>query len=66
MRKMIRTLKREIKILVTGIFILAFASSAIAQNSYFINKTASPTTVQSGQTVTYTIGYSTATAVTGL
>ena len=67
MRKMIRTLKREIKILVTGIFILAIASGAFAQNnSYFINKTASPSSVQSGQPVTYTIGYSTANAVTGL
>ena len=56
----------RMKILVTGIFILALAGGAFAQNSYFINKSASPSTVQSGQTVTYTIGYSTAAAVTGL
>lgn len=48
------------------LFSIVTISSAYAQNSYFINKSASPATVQSGQTVTYTIGYSTATAVTGL
>lgn len=53
------------KILLT-FFAIAAAFTSIAQNSYFINKTASPNTVQSGQTVTYTIGYSTAAAVTGL
>ena len=63
---MIDANKWIIKILVAGIFILILVGSAAAQNSYFINKTASPNTVQSGQTVTYTIGYSTATAVTGL
>ncbi len=53
------------------VFILLIGLSAMGitnaqNNNYFINKTASPNVVQSGQTVTYTIGYSTAAAVTGL
>ena len=66
MRKMISTMKWGIKILSIAIFIALIANSVSAQNSYFINKTATPSTVQSGQPVTYTIGYSTATAVTNL
>ena len=66
MKKMSVAKKWIMKILWTVIFIIALFASTTAQNSYFINKTASPNTVQSGQTVTYTIGYSTATAVTGL
>ncbi len=63
---MIDVKKWRMKILVTGIFIIALIGDSIAQNNYFINKTATPSTVQSGQPVTYTIGYSTATAVTNL
>ena len=66
MKKRIDAKPWRMKILIAGIFILTLVCSSFAQNNYFINKTASPGTVQSGQTVTYTIGYSTATAVTGL
>ena len=52
--------------LLTVVFVTATGYKTTAQNSYFINKTATPSTVQSGQTVTYTIGYSTAAAVNNL
>ena len=66
MKKINIVIKPLIIFLFAGILIAATGNKAIAQNSYFINKTASPNTVQSGQTVTYTIGYSTAAAVTNL
>ncbi len=66
MKKCICRIKPILIFLLTGILMLATGNQATAQNSYFINKIATPNTVQSGQTVTYTIGYSTATAVTNL
>ena len=59
-------MKQRILFLLAAAFLIATSNVVVAQNSYFINKTASPSTVQSGQTVTYTIGYSTAAAVTNM
>ncbi|HMD00094.1 MAG TPA: hypothetical protein VKH37_08065, partial [Ferruginibacter sp.] len=66
MKQLYKKIRCRIAVLMAVLFLTSFLNTAVAQNSYFINKSASPATVQSGQTVTYTIGYSTATAVTGL
>lgn len=66
MKNFTNRMKLWIPVLLIGILIVANTTKVIAQNSYFINKTASPSSIQSGQTITYTIGYSTAAAVNNL